>query len=144
MQTIKKYLNAVQIISIILATIIVVLVPILQDTKYVSLGWFFIGLSVLGDGIFLKKWSKGGITWFRRNDKNYKKNLTVKYEDGIFYVAMIFGLILCVISFFDKLFATNYIAMLIAYLFAILVIIILAVMTDITNKKIQELIPKKK
>ena len=51
MQKIKMYLNKVQIIGIILATIMVIIIPIINDYKFVSLGWFFIGIANLEHGL---------------------------------------------------------------------------------------------
>ena len=54
MQKIKMYLNKEQIIGIILATIMVIIIPIINDYKFVSLGWFFIGIANFGNAIFTK------------------------------------------------------------------------------------------
>ena len=55
MQKIKMYFNKLQIIGEILSTVMVILMPIISDNKFVSLGWFFIGLTCVGDGMFTKK-----------------------------------------------------------------------------------------
>lgn len=49
------YLNKVQIIGIILATIMVIIIPIINVYKFVSLGWFFIGIANFGNAMFTKK-----------------------------------------------------------------------------------------
>ena len=48
------YLNKVQIIGIILATIMFIIIPIINDYKFVSLGWFFIGIANFGNAMFTK------------------------------------------------------------------------------------------
>ena len=70
MQKIKMYFNKVQIIGEILSTAMVILIPIISDNKFVSLGWFFIGLTCFGDGMFTKKWSIIGRTWNKKQDSN--------------------------------------------------------------------------
>ena len=58
MRKIKIYLNNFQIISEILATITVIVIPIINQYKYVSLGWLLIALTCMGDAVFAKKWGK--------------------------------------------------------------------------------------
>ena len=70
MQKIKMYLNKVQIIGIILATIMVIIIPIINDYKFVSLGWFFIGIANFGNAMFTKNWSILGRTWDKKDDND--------------------------------------------------------------------------
>ena len=86
MQKIKMYLNKVQIIGIILATIMVILIPIFNNYKLVTVGWFFVGLTCMGHAKFLKVWSVEGRTWNKKNDNNPKKRLTIKYSDTVFTI----------------------------------------------------------
>ena len=144
MQRIKRFINKIQVIGIIGATIIAILVPFLKDNKFVCLGWGFLALHLFGDAIFLKKWRVDGITWFRRNDKNYKKNLTRKYSDISFLTVFIVGMLMCIIGMFEKTFSKNYVAYLISYIVVFALWIFLIYITDRTSRQIKELIPKKK
>ena len=142
MQKIKMYFNKVQIIDEILSTIMVILIPIISDNKFVSLGWFFIGLTCFGDGMFTKKWSIIGRTWNKKQDSNYKTQLSREYSDKSFLAVGILGIILCPVALFETIFSENYIAMVIAYIVSTIILIVLFILTDKENKKIEQLIPK--
>ena len=75
MQKITMYLNRVQIIGIILATIMVIIIPIINDYKFVSLGWFFIGIANFGNAMFTKKI---GLCWIEHGLKKMIKILKNK------------------------------------------------------------------
>lgn len=142
MQKIKMFLNKVQIIGAILSTIMVIIIPILKDNKYVSIGWFFIGLTSFGDALFTKKWAIIGRTWSFKDDKNPKKQLSKKYSDKIFIAVGIMGIVLCPIALLETFFSKNYMAMVIAYIISMIILVILNVLTDKENKEVIELIPK--
>ncbi len=144
MRRIKRYLNKMQAISLILATIVIIVIPITHNTKLVSIGWFLLGCNAFGCGMFTKKWGLDGITWFRRNDKDYKKNLTRKYSDLLFYIIGAFGMFLCIVTLFENTFKENYIALLIGYIISIIVLVVIFSMTDRVSKQIEQLIPNKK
>ena len=55
MQGIKTFVNKIQAIGIIGATIIAILVPLLQDNKFVCLDLGFLAIHLFGDAVFLKK-----------------------------------------------------------------------------------------
>ena len=142
MQKIKMYFNKVQIIGEILATIMVILIPIINDYKYVSLGWFLIGLTSFGDAMFTKKWGIIGRTWSKKQDSNYKTQLSREYSDKSFIAVCILGIVLCPIALFETIFSQNYIAMLIAYIISTIILIVLYILTDKENKKVEQLIPE--
>lgn len=142
MQRIMMYLNKTQVIGFICSTIMIILIPIINDYKFVSVGWFFIALACFGHAKFTKKWSIEGRTWSRKNDNDPKKRLTKNYSDTIFVIVGFLGIILCIVSFFESIFAKNYIALLIAYIISVVVLILMIVITDITNKRVAKIIPK--
>ena len=142
MQKIKMYFNKVQIIGEILSTIIVILIPIINDNKFVSFGWFFVGLTAFGDAMFTKKWGIIGRTWNKKQDSNYKTQLSREYSDKSFIAVGILGIILCPIALFETIFSQNYIAMVIAYVISTIILIVLFILTDKENKKVEQLIPK--
>lgn len=141
MQKVKMFFNKVQLIGVICSTIMVIIIPIINDNKYVSLGWFFIGLTLLGDVMFLKKWSIIGRTWSMKDDKNINTQLSRKYSDNIFIAVVILGIILCPVAFFETVFSKNYIAMVIAYAISIIILVVLYIMTDKESKNVEQLIP---
>lgn len=104
MQKIKMYLNKVQIIGIILATIMVILIPIINDYKFVSLGWFFIGIANFGNAMFTKNWSMLGRTWTEKDDTDPEKQITRKYSNKTFYIVGFLGIALCPVALFETLF----------------------------------------
>ena len=142
MQKIKTYFNKVQIIGELVSTIMVILIPIINNNKFVSLGWFFIGLTCFGDAMFTKKWSIIGRTWNKKQDTNYKTQLSREYSDKSFLAVGILGIILCPTALFETIFSQNYIAMLIAYIISTIILIVLFILTDKENKKVEQLIPK--
>lgn len=142
MQKIKMYLNNLQIIGEILATIIVIVIPIINDYRFVSVGWFLIALTCMGDAIFTKKWGIIGRTWNYKDDEDYKKQLTKKYSDKIFLIIGILGIVLCPIAFFETIFSQNYIAMVGAYLLSTIILILLYIFTDKESKEVAKMIPK--
>lgn len=142
MQKIKMYLNKVQLTGEILSTIMVVIIPIISNYKLVSLGWFFIGLTNFGNAMFTKEWSIIGRTWNEKDDKDFKKQLTRKYSDKIFYVIGILGIILCPIALLENIFSQNYIAMLIAYIVSTIVLVVLINLTSKEQEKVDQLIPQ--
>ena len=142
MQKIKIYLNNFQIISEILATITVIVIPIINQYKYVSLGWLLIALTCMGDAVFAKKWGIMGRTWNYKEDEDYKKQLTRKYSDKIFFVICILGIVLCPVALFETVFSHNYIAMLCAYILSTIILILLNIFTDKESKEIAKMIPK--
>lgn len=142
MQKIKMYFNKVQIIGEILSTLMVILIPIINDNKFVSVGWFFIGLTSFGDAIFTKKWSIIGRTWNKKQDSNYKTQLSREYSDKSFIAVGILGIILCPIALLETIFSQNYIAMVIAYIISTIILIVLFILTDKENKKVEQLIPE--
>lgn len=142
MQKIKVYFNKVQIIGEILSTVMVILIPIISDNKFVSLWWFFIGLTCFGDGMFTKKWSIISRTWNKKQDSNYKTQLSREYSDKSFLAVGILGIILCPVALFETIFSKNYIAMVIAYIVSTIILIVLFILTDKENKKVEQLIPK--
>lgn len=142
MQKIKMYLNKVQIIGFILSTIMLILIPIINNYKLVCVGWFFIGLTSFGNAMFTKEWSILGRTWNEKDDNNPEKQITRKYSDKIFIVVGILGIILCPVALFETIFSQNYIAMVIAYIISAIVIIVLFILTDKEHDKIEQLLPK--
>lgn len=142
MQKIKTYFNKVQAISELLSTLMVILIPIIDNKNFISLGWFFIGLTCFGDTMFLKKWSIIGRTWNKKQDDNYKTQLSRTYSDKTCLAVGILGVILCPIAFFETVFSENYIAMVIAYIISTIILIVLFILTDKENKEIEQLIPK--
>ena len=142
MQKIKMFFNKVQIIGEILSTIMVILIPFINDNKYVSVGWFFLGLTCFGDAMFTKKWSIIGRTWNKKQDSNYKTQLSREYSDKSFLAVGILGLILCPISLLEAIFSQNYIAMVIAYIISTIILIVLYILTDKENKNVEQLIPE--
>lgn len=142
MQKIKMYFNKVQIIGELLSTIMVILMPIINNNKFVCLGWFFIGLTCFGDAMFTKKWSIIGRTWNKKQDNNYKTQLSREYSDKSFIAVGILGIILCPIALFETIFSQNYIAMLIAYIISTIILIVLFILTDKESTKVEQLIPK--
>lgn len=142
LKKIKMFSNKLQIIGFICSTIMVILIPIINNYKLVTVGWFFVGLTCMGHAKFLKVWSVEGRTWNQKNDNNPKKRLTIKYSDTVFTIVGIFALLLCITTFFDNIFSQNYIAMLIAYIISIIVLVLLLILTDITNKRVAKIIPK--
>lgn len=142
MQKIKMYLNKVQIIGIILATIMVIIIPIINDYKFVSLGWFFIGIANFGNAMFTKNWSMLGRTWTKKDDTDPEKQITRKYSDKTFYIVGFLGIALCPVALFETFFSQNYIAMLIAYIATTIVIIVLFILTDKEQKKVEQILPE--
>ena len=142
MQKIKMFFNKVQIIGEILSTIMVIIIPIIKDYKYVSVGWLFIAITCFGDAMFTKKWSIIGRTWNKKIDNNYKTQLSREYSDKTFIAIGILGIILCIVSFFETIFSQNYIAMVVAYIVSTIVLIVLFVLTDKENSEVEQLIPK--
>ena len=67
MKKITKTFNLVQIISTLLATIVLILCFILDKANLIGLFWILMLIQVIGNALFLKKWSKDGITWFRKS-----------------------------------------------------------------------------
>ena len=141
MQKIKTYFNKVQIIGELVSTIMVILIPIINNNKFVSLGWFFIGLTCFGDAMFTKKWSIIGRTWNKKQDTNYKTQLSREYSDKSFLAVGILGIILCPIALFETIFSQNYITMIIAYIVSAIVIVVLFVLTDKEHDKVEQLLP---
>lgn len=142
MRKIKMYLNNMQIIGEILATIMVIIIPIIKDYKFVSVGWFFIALTCMGDALFTKKWGIIGRTWNYKDDEDYNKQLTRKYSDRIFLIICSLGIVLCPIALFETVFSENYIAMVCAYLFSTFILILLYIFTDKESKEVAKIIPK--
>lgn len=140
MQKIKMYLNKVQIIGIILATIMVIIIPIINEYKFVSLGWFFIGIANFGNAMFKKKWSMFGRTWNEKDDTDPEKQITRKYSDKTFYIVGFLGIALCPTALFETFFSQNYIAMLIAYIATTIVIVVLFILTDKEQNKVDQII----
>ena len=136
MQKIKMYLNKVQIIGIILATIMVIIIPIINDYKFVSLGWFFIGIANFGNAMFTKKWSIIGRTWDKKVDNDPKEQLTREYSDITFYIVGFLGILLCPVALFETFFSQNYIAMIIAYIATAIVLVVLFKITDKNKLKL--------
>ena len=142
MQKIKMYFNKTQIISDIIVAILIIIIPIIKDYRFVSLGWFFIAITFWGDAMFLKKWAIIGRTWNKKTDKNYKTQLSRKYSDITTLAVGIFAILLCPIVLLDSFFSKNYIAMIIAYIISNMVLVFLFIRTDKENKDIEKLIPK--
>lgn len=142
MQKIKMFLNKVQIIGLICSTIMVILIPIINDNKYVSLGWFFVGLSCFGDAMFTKTWAIIGRTWNEKNDKDPNKQLSKKYSDIVFIVVGLLALVLCPVAFLETIFSKNYLAMVIAYIISVIILVVLFILTDKENQKVEQLIPE--
>lgn len=142
MQKIKMYLNNVQIIGEILSTIMVIIIPIINNYKFVSVGWFLIGITNLGNAIFTKKWSIIGRTWDKKIDNDPKAQLTRNYSDITFYIVGFLGILLCPTALFETFFSQNYIAMLIAYIATTIVIVVLFILTDKEQNKVDQIIPE--
>lgn len=142
MQKVKMYLNKVQIIGIILATIMVIIIPIIKDYKFVSLGWLFVGIANFGNAMFTKKWSMLGRTWDKKDDTNPEKQITRKYSDKTFYIVGFLAIALCPVALFETFFSQNYIAMIIAYIATAIVLVVLFKITDKEQNKVDQLIPK--
>ena len=142
MQKIKMYFNKTQIISDIIVAILIIIIPIIKDYRFVSLGWFFIAITFWGDAMFLKKWAIIGRTWNKKTDKNYKTQLSRKYSDITTLAVGIFAILLCPIALLETFFSKNYIAMIIAYIISNMVLVFLFIRTDKENKNIEKLIPK--
>lgn len=142
MQKIKMYFNKTQIISDIIVAILIIIIPIIKDYRFVSLGWFFIAITFWGDAMFLKKWAIIGRTWNKKTDKNYKTQLSRKYSDITTLAVGIFAILLCPIALLETFFSKNYIAMIIAYIISNMVLVFLFIRTDKENKDIEKLIPK--
>ena len=140
MQKIKMYLNNVQIIGEILSTIMVIIIPIINNYKFVSVGWFLIGITNLGNAIFTKKWSIIGRTWDKKIDNDPKEQLTRNYSDITFYIVGFLGILLCPTALFETFFSQNYIAMLIAYIATTIVIVVLFILTDKEQNKVDQII----
>lgn len=142
LEKIKMFLNKIQIFGFLCSTIMVILIPIVDNYKLVSVGWFFIGLTCWGHAKFTKEWSILGRTWNEKNDNDPKKRLTNNYSDTIFLIVGIFAIILCIVTFFESVFSQNYIAMLIAYIISTIVLVLIIALTDITNTRVANIIPK--
>ena len=142
MQKIKMYLNNVQIIGEILTTIMVIIIPIINDYKFVSLGWFFIAITNFGNAMFTKKWSIIGRTWDKKVDNDPKEQLTREYSDITFYIVGFLGILLCPTALFETFFSQNYIAMTIAYIATAIVLVVLFKITDKEQTKVDQLIPE--
>lgn len=141
MKKINKYLNKTQIISCVLSFIALCLVLIFPTLKINSLYWIFISTGLLGNYYFLNKWSKDGITWFRKADKN----ITRKPSDATFFIVGFYTIIICIIYVLDTFakVTSNYILMISLYILSLIVLYLLVVITDKTIKKISKIIPKK-
>lgn len=142
MQKIKMFFNKGQIIGELFATLIIILIPIINNNKYVCIGWFFISLTCFFDAVFLKKWGIIGRIWDKKKDNNYKTQLSRDYSDKAFLVTGILAIILCPVAIFETIFSQNYIAMVIAYIISTIILIVLLILTDRENKKVEQLIPK--
>lgn len=142
MQKIKMFFNKGQINGELFATLIIILIPIINNNKYVCIGWFFISLTCFFDAVFLKKWGIIGRTWDKKKDNNYKTQLSRDYSDKAFLVTGILAIILCPVAIFETIFSQNYIAMVIAYIISTIILIVLLILTDRENKKVEQLIPK--
>lgn len=83
MQKIKMFLNKVQIIGAILSTIMIIIIPILKNNKFVSIGWFFIGLTSFGDALFTKNGQlleeHGRLKTIKILKSNYQKSIVIRY-----------------------------------------------------------------
>lgn len=95
-----RYLNKVQIISNVLLLPLCILSIVTQKEKIISLFWTFLILAVLGNTFFESKWGREGKTWFKRLDKNYKKNLTRKTANTLDICFMIYATLFLIFSFF--------------------------------------------
>ena len=142
MQKIKMYFNKTQIISDIIVAILIIIIPIIKDYRFVSLGWFFIAITFWGDAMFLNKWAIIGRTWNKKTDKNYNTQLSRKYSDITTLAVGIFAILLCPIVLLDSFFSKNYIAMVIGFIISNMVLVFLFIRTDKENKNIEKLIPK--
>ena len=85
-----RYLNKIQIISNVVLLPLSILSIVTQKEKIISLFWIFLTLAVLGNTLFEGKWGKEGITWFKKLDKNYNKNLTRKTSNLLDICFMIY------------------------------------------------------
>ena len=137
----KIYLNKLQIISEILATIMIIIIPIINNYKFVTVGWILVLLTCMGDGIFIKKWGMSGRTWNYKKDENYKEQLTGKYSDTIFFIISILVLLMCPIALFNSFFEENYFALICAYLLSTIILILIQIFTDKETKKVAKIIP---
>lgn len=142
-----KFLNIHQILSSILSIILVILIPIFPQVNFNQIFWTVLFWNMWSNYKFLDKWAKDGITWFRRNDKDYNKNITRHHSDFIFFlVGIVSFLILSSLSMsiFNISFAYNYIWIIIIETLTIIQVLLLAYSTSRVNKQIVEIIKNKK
>lgn len=142
-----KFLNKHQKISLLLSIVIVILIPIFTKLNLNQILWTVLFWNMYGNFMFLNKWSKDGITWFRKSDKDYNKNITRKHSDFTFFTVGFVTLIICLsltLSIFNINLVYNYIWIIIIEIITILIELLLAYSTARVNKQIMEIIPKKK
>ena len=142
-----KFLNKHQLLSSLLSIILVILIPIFPQVNFNQIFLTILFCNMWSNYLFLDKWAKDGITWFRRNDKDYNKNITRHHSDFIFFlVGIVSFLILSSLSMsiFHIDIAYNYIWILIIETLSMIQVLLLAYSTSRVNKQIVEIIKNKK
>lgn len=105
MKRMFKRVNVLQVISLfgILITFIFI---VLNITKIATnIFWVFVGIQICGIVMFVHKWSKEGITPYRRLDRNNEKNITRKTSDSLFWLLVSYIFVVCFI-FILKMFSS--------------------------------------
>ncbi len=135
------YLNKLQLISLILSLVTFVFIILFPNLKLENLCWIFISLNLLGSMFFLNKWHKDGITWNRKADKNYSKNITRKSSDTCLFLIVVNTFIICIIYSLD-LFVNNFSESIYALAIMLLTNIVINFLLYKITKKVNSLIKK--
>lgn len=105
MKRMFKRVNVLQVISLF-GIIITFIFIFLNITKIATnIFWVFVGIHICGIVMFVHKWSKEGITPYRRLDRNNEKNITRKTSDSLFLLLVSYIFVVCFI-FILKMFSS--------------------------------------
>lgn len=143
-QMIKRF-NILQVISLIGVLITFILI-VLDVNNIIHLFWVFIGLHIGGTVMFTDKWSKEGLTTYRKLDKNWNKNLTRKTSETIFFSLIVYTLIVCAIILITTItpqVAENNVWYITLVILTIILDVILLYSVDKTAREVKELEIKK-
>jgi hypothetical protein len=139
-----KRINKLQIVSM-LGMIIVLILVVFNVNNIYNLFWIFVGLNIGGNLMFIDKWSKEGLTRFKKMDKNYNKNYTRKTSDSIFFILMAYVLVICIIfmiEFWIKSITQDLSFIIGVTIFSIFVNILDLYLVERTSKEVKETIKK--
>lgn len=138
-----KRLNKLQIISII-GMIVVYILFLLNVYNMSNLFLFFLGLNLGGTIMFSEKWSKEGLTTYKKLDEKWSKNYTRKSSEKLFYAIIFCGLVYCICILLEMFIPDiSNIVFGIMILIAIVINIYVIYIVDLTAKEVKEIESKK-